>query len=127
MPDIVHAHDWQAGLVPPTCALSGTNRSRPSSITIHNIAFQGLCSRPRTMTASSACRASGFDPGRVEYYGSIGFLKAGLQPTAHWITTVSPTYASEIRTPEFGYGPRRRAAHRRSRPVTGILNGIDTR
>ncbi len=119
-PDAVHAHDWQAGLAPAYLHFDG--RPRPATvITIHNIAFQGIF--PADLLYELGLSPGAFTVDGVEYYGQIGFLKAGLQ-LADRITTVSPTYAREIQTPEGGMGLdgllRARAA-----VVSGILNGID--
>jgi starch synthase len=118
-PDIVHAHDWQAGLAPAYLALSG--KTRPKTVTtIHNLAFQGLF--PAAHMSVLDLPMTAFTPGGVEYFGSIGFLKAGLV-YSDAVTTVSPTYANEIRTPELGMGLD---GVLNARPhVTGILNGID--
>jgi starch synthase len=119
-PQIVHAHDWQAALA--AAYLNYADRPRPRVITtIHNMAFQG-------QFAMSIFGALGLPPQAVsidgvEYYGGVGYLKAGLRLSDR-ITTVSPTYAREIMTPEFGLGLdgllRTRAA-----VVQGIVNGID--
>jgi starch synthase len=120
VPQVVHAHDWHAGM---TCAYMGAHPpTRAASVfTIHNLAFQGLFAQadfgllglPARFLASHG----------VEYHGQVSFMKAGLK-YAHRITTVSPTYAAEIATPEFGAGLdgviRGRAGH-----VSGILNGVD--
>jgi starch synthase len=119
-PDLVHVHDWQAAL---TLAYMryGVAMATPSVITIHNLAFQGqfgaeifgeLGLPPEAMSIHG-----------VEYYGGVGFLKAGLQ--AAWaITTVSPSYAQEIRTPEAGMGLDG-LLNDRTEVLTGIVNGID--
>jgi starch synthase len=120
MPDVIHAHDWQAGLVP--AYLSLTDSPRPGTIvTIHNIAFQGIF--PADLLFELGLPTSTFTVDGVEYYGQIGFLKAGLQ-LADQITTVSPTYAKEIQTPEGGMGLDG-LLRARSHVVSGILNGID--
>jgi starch synthase len=118
--DAVHAHDWQAGLAP--AYLRFAQPRRPSLFTVHNLAFQGkfpLSLFPRLGLPAEALSVQG-----VEYYGSIGFLKAGLW-YADRISTVSPTYAAEIATPDLGMGLdgllRGRGGH-----VSGILNGLDT-
>ncbi|MBF9194701.1 glycogen synthase GlgA [Microvirga terrestris] len=119
-PDVVHAHDWQAGLVP--IYLSLTEGPRPATVmTIHNIAFQGVF--PPHLLFELGLPASTFTIDGVEYYGQIGFLKAGLQH-ADRITTVSPTYAKEIQTPAGGMGLDG-LLRVRSTVVSGILNGID--
>lgn len=119
-PDIIHAHDWQAGLVPLYLSLTGG--PRPSTVfTIHNIAFQGVF--PADLLYELGLPTDVFTVDGVEYYGQIGFLKAGLQ-LADRITTVSPTYAREIQTPEGGMGLDG-LLRSRSSVVSGILNGID--
>jgi starch synthase len=117
-PDVVHAHDWQAGLTPAYLAEGGC----PSVITVHNIAFQGWA--PADRLAGLRLRAADFHPGALEYYGGLSSLKAGLV-FADRITTVSPTYAAELMRPEFGMGLQGVIAARADR-VSGILNGVDT-
>ncbi|WP_262027788.1 glycogen synthase GlgA [Microvirga sp. Mcv34] len=120
VPDVVHAHDWQAGLVPVYLSLTG--QPRPGTVvTIHNIAFQGIF--PADLLFEVGLPASVFTVDGVEYYGQIGFLKGGLQ-LADRITTVSPTYAKEIQTPEGGMGLDG-LLRARAGVVSGILNGID--
>ncbi len=120
VPDVIHAHDWQAGLVP--IYLSLADGRRPATVmTIHNIAFQGVF--PAYLLSALGLPASTFTIDGVEYYGQIGFLKAGLQH-ANRITTVSPTYAKEIQAPEGGMGLDG-LLRARSSVVSGILNGID--
>ncbi len=121
-PDVVHAHDWQAGLVPAYLRL-GEGATPPTVVTIHNIAFQGLFS-PVTigdlgLPSSAFTAADGF-----EYYNQISFLKAGLV-FADRLTTVSPSYARELMTPEFGMGLHGVLASRAG-DLVGILNGVDT-
>jgi starch synthase len=120
-PDIVHGHDWQAGLVPLYLKYSEVGPHTPSVITIHNIAFQGQFS-------SQIFPALGLPPAAyavdgVEYYGDVGFLKGGLR-TAWAITTVSPTYAEEILEPQFGMGLEGLIGER-VQDLIGIVNGID--
>jgi len=120
MPDVVHAHDWQAALAP--AYMHYADRPRPATIvSIHNIAFQGQFSKELLEPLRLPPRAFSIDG--VEYYGAIGFLKAGLQ-LADRITTVSPSYAREIETPEFGMGLEGLLRARADR-VSGILNGVD--
>lgn len=120
-PDVVHAHDWQAGLAPAYLHYAGTRR--PGTVmTVHNLAFQGQCDRAWLETLGLPPEAWSIDG--VESYGGIGFLKAGLQ-LADKVTTVSPTYAAEIRTPAGGMGLDGLLRYRGS-AVSGILNGIDT-
>ncbi|HUI21245.1 MAG TPA: glycogen synthase GlgA [Methylocella sp.] len=119
-PDVVHAHDWQAGLTAAYLTYDG--RRRPATvITIHNLAFQGQY--PASLLAPLGLPPRAFAIDGVEYYGMIGFLKAGLL-LSDKITTVSPAYAAEIRTPEHGMGLDG-LLRARSASLTGILNGID--
>jgi starch synthase len=119
-PDVVHVHDWQAGLVPAYLHYGGADRPG-TVITVHNLAFQGRF--PANMLSALDLPPSSLTIDGVEYFGGIGFLKASLQ-FADRITTVSPTYASEIATDEggMGLGGLLRA---RSDALVGILNGID--
>jgi starch synthase len=119
-PDAVHIHDWQAGLVPAYAHYAG-RPGPPTIMTVHNLAFAGRFA-PDLLTAL------GFPPAAyavegLEYYGSVSYLKAGLQ-FADRITTVSPTYALEIATPEGGMGFDGLLRARGTR-FSGILNGID--
>lgn len=119
-PAILHAHDWQAGLVPAYLHYSAA--PRPASVmTVHNLAFQGRFSTD--LLAPLGLPASSLSIDGVEYFGGIGFLKAGLQ-FADRITTVSPTYAAEIMTDEGGMGLGG-LLRSRGEAVSGILNGID--
>jgi len=119
-PDIVHGHDWQAGLT--AAYLAYDERPRPATvITIHNLAFQGQY--PAALLAPLGLPPRAFVLEGVEYYGMIGFLKAGLSLSDR-ITTVSPAYAAEIRTPEHGMGLDG-LLRARSDSLTGIVNGID--
>ncbi len=119
-PDLVHVHDWQAALVPVYMRYA-VEPEIPTLITIHNIAFQGQFGAeifPGLELPPHAFSIEG-----VEYFGGVGYLKAGLQ--ASWaISTVSPSYAEEILTPEFGMGLEGLLNHR-SADLTGIVNGID--
>ncbi len=120
--DLVHAHDWQAGLVPAYLRFAVAPRRVPAVFTIHNLAFQGqfpLDLFPRLGLPPQALSTEG-----LEYYGSIGFLKAGIW-YADRITTVSPSYAAEIRTPQMGMGLDG-LLRGRAGVLGGILNGIDT-
>lgn len=119
-PDILHAHDWQAGLAAPYLHYAGGPRPR-TVMTIHNLAFQGQFDR--RLLASLGLPPRAFSQDGVEYYGDIGFLKAGLALSDR-ITTVSPTYAAEIRTPDGGMGLDGLLRARADR-LAGILNGID--
>lgn len=119
-PDVVHCHDWQAGLVPAYLAYGAG--PRPATVlTVHNLAFQGKCAAD--LLESLGLPAEAYSMEGLEYYGDISFLKAGLVFADH-ITTVSPTYAAEIRTNigGMGFGGLLR---KRGSAVSGILNGID--
>jgi starch synthase len=120
-PDLVHAHDWQAAL---TLAYMryGTASAVSSIMTVHNLAFQGQFGAEIFDELDLPRDAMSIEG--VEYYGGVGYLKAGLR-AATAITTVSPTYSLEIRTPEFGMGLEGLLTTRAPDTV-GIVNGIDT-
>jgi starch synthase len=120
-PDVLHAHDWQAGLAPAYLAYHG-NGGVKSVITVHNITFQDWA--PAHLLGVLRLPGHAYHPEALEYYGGISSLKAGLV-TADWITTVSPTYAAELMRPEFGMGLQGVIAAR-GPVVSGILNGVDT-
>jgi starch synthase len=117
--DVVHAHDWQAGLTPVyLSAMPG----RPATVmTIHNISYQGHA--PAWLRDALRLPASGFTPQGFEFWGGINFLKAGVV-YADAITTVSPSYAHELMSPDFGMGLEGVIEARAGR-LHGILNGID--
>lgn len=119
-PQVVHAHDWQAGLTAAYLRYSG-QRGSGALITIHNLAFQGQFPVSIFWELGLPDEAIGVDG--VEYYGGVGFLKAGLL-FSNVITTVSPTYASEIQTSEFGMGLDG-LLRSRADAVHGIVNGVD--
>ncbi|MCA0422009.1 MAG: glycogen/starch synthase, partial [Proteobacteria bacterium] len=121
-PDIVHAHDWQAGLTPAYLVYDGGPRPK-TVMTVHNLAFQGQF--PPEMLGRLGLPPHAWRLDGVEYYGTIGYLKSGLQFADH-ITTVSPTYAAEIRGPDAGMGLDG-LLNVRTRDLSGIINGIDTR
>lgn len=119
MPDIIHCNDWQSGLVP---ALLSLETSRPATVfTIHNMAYQGLF--PKATWASLNLPNLLWNSDGVEFNGMLSFIKGGLAYADH-ITTVSPTYAQEIQTADFGYGLEGLLSHRND-VLTGIINGID--
>ena len=120
-PDLVHAHDWHAGLVP--ACLVATGGHVPSLFTIHNLAYQGLFARANY--DGLGLPPDWFQIEGVEFHGQLSFMKAGLH-YADRISTVSPGYAREIQTPEFGCGLDGLLRHR-SAVLSGILNGIDER
>jgi len=124
-PDVIHAHDWQTALVPLylrhrpdfAASLAGV----PTVLTVHNLAYQGIF--PPAALPYCGIPAELFTPAGVEYYGNVNLLKGGIL-SADALTTVSPRYSEEIRTPAFGEGLdgviRGEAAKLR-----GILNGVD--
>jgi starch synthase len=120
-PDIVHVHDWQAAL---TLAYLRHGRAPhvPGVLTIHNLAFQGRFDPG--MFPALGLPAEVFAMDGIEYYGGVGYLKAGIH-YADAITTVSPSYAREIRTGEWGMGLDGLLRARGS-ALHGIVNGIDT-
>jgi starch synthase len=119
-PDVLHCHDWQTALAPAYLKLDQRG-GPPSVITIHNMAFQGVF--PSTEIDALALPRSGFHPEGYEYFGQVGFLKAGLV-YADKITAVSPTYARELTSAEFGMGLQGVIAARRA-DLVGVLNGVD--
>lgn len=121
-PHILHGHDWHAGLAPAyLAALSPGEAAVPSVFTIHNLAYSGAF--PAAFFADLALPPAFFSMHGVEFYGQVSFLKAGLY-YADRLTTVSPTYASEIQTPAFGCGFEG-LLRSRSAALSGILNGVD--
>jgi len=119
-PDVVHANDWHAGLLPLLLSLAGP--PRPSTVfTTHNMAFQG--NFDANWLARIGVPQECFSSDGMEFYGQVSFLKAGLR-SADRVTTVSPTYAAEILTPEFGCGMEG-VLGSRGDDFMGILNGID--
>ncbi|MDR7331513.1 glycogen synthase GlgA [Roseateles asaccharophilus] len=122
-PDIVHAHDWHSGLA---CAHIAASRARRRTqartvFTVHNLAYQGLF--PADHFCDLGLPSAYYAVEGVEFYGQVSFMKAGLH-FADAITTVSPTYAREIQTPEQGCGLDGLLRHRAA-ALHGILNGVD--
>jgi starch synthase len=120
-PDVLHAHDWHAAMACAYLAAHGAGRAR-SVFTVHNLAYQGLFAHDDFALLGLPARfmhAQG-----LEFHHQVSFMKAGLK-FAHHLTTVSPTYAREIATPEFGHGLDG-VIRGRAGEVTGILNGVDT-
>ncbi|CAK7064681.1 MAG: Glycogen synthase [Desulfovibrio sp.] len=124
-PAIVHAHDWQTGLLPAYIHYLRQQDpfwSRTKTVTtIHNIAFQGRFSS--RLFRDSGLPREAWSMDGVEYYGDFSFLKAGIA-YADAVTTVSPSYAREILTERFGFGLDGVLRHR-ERHLSGILNGAD--
>ena len=121
-PDILHAHDWHAGLAAAYLHFRGG--PRPGTVfTVHNMAFPGNFTAETLPAIGLPPEAFAIEG--AEFHGKVSFLKAGLQYSDR-ITTVSPTYAREIREPEFGCGFEG-LLDARSDDLRGILNGIDYR
>jgi starch synthase len=125
VPDVVHANDWQTGLVP--VYLSEEYRSRPglasvrSLFTVHNIAYQGMF--PADVMTLTGLPGWLFNPAQLEFHNHLNFLKAGIV-FADAVNTVSPTYAREIQTAEYGCGLEGVLIENR-RKLSGIVNGVD--
>jgi starch synthase len=118
-PEVVHCNDWQTGLIP---ALLSLQAQRPATVfTIHNLAYQGTF--PYQTFQELGLSPDLWHLDALEYHGQLSFIKGGLV-FADRINTVSPSYASEIQTPEFGYGLDGLLRHRAA-ALSGILNGID--
>ena len=126
-PDLIHCHDWQTGLIPAYLRtlyrIDAFFARTGSMFTIHNMAFQGCFSRETLFKAGFGWLE--FSPDKLEYYGGINFLKAGIV-YADRVNTVSPTYAKEVcALPEFGRGLEG-VLLARGAAFSGIINGIDT-
>jgi len=119
LPEIVHGHDWQAGLTPEY--FSTNDVTTPFVFTVHNIAFHGNTSADKL--SDLKLDQGRFDRDHYEFWGQVSALKAALMG-ADKVTTVSRTYAEELLTPEFGIGMDGVLRHRKS-DLTGIVNGID--
>ena len=122
-PQVVHSHDWHAALAPAYLAFSRERQPRcvGSLYTVHNLAYQGVF--PPQHFAELGLPDSAFAVDGLEFYGQVSFMKAGLF-YADRITTVSPTYAQEIQTPEQGCGLDG-LLRARSNVLSGILNAVD--
>ncbi|MBY3621967.1 glycogen synthase GlgA [Acinetobacter sp. CUI P1] len=125
-PDVLHCHDWHAAVIP--MLLQGHYRHNPfysemrSVFTIHNLLYQGVF--PYEVLGELLGLDSSYFGG-VEYYGNVNFLKGGIVYSDR-VTTVSPTYSEEIRTPYYGYGLDG-LLNARADVLSGIVNGIDTK
>jgi starch synthase len=126
-PDIIHCHDWQAGLIPAYLKTVLQHdpawASTSSLLTIHNLACQGLFP-PEAMEFLQLPPYT-YSPEGIEFYGRVNYLKAGIV-YADLINTVSQRYSQEIQTAEFGCGLEGILRYR-EQDVYGILNGIDER
>ena len=119
-PDILHLHDWQSAMAAVYNKINYGGYLK-TVLTIHNLAYQGLF--PSDVLEDVGLDWELFNPRGVEFYGKLNFLKAGLV-YADRLTTVSPTYAREIRTPQFGNGLDG-VMRTRADDLSGILNGVD--
>jgi starch synthase len=125
-PDIIHCHDWQTGLVP--ALLKGPYRynrllsETPTVFTIHNLGYQGIFPSEK-LPVTGLSKEDFFHLEGAEFWGNISLLKTGIM-YSEAVTTVSPSYAVEIQTREFGMGMEG-VLQRRKEVLSGILNGID--
>ncbi len=124
-PDVVHCHDWQTGIIPAYMA-TGTGgyawtRNATSIVTVHNLAYQGRFWHYDMVHTGMDWQY--FNWKQMEFYGDLCFLKTGLV-FADAVTTVSPTYANEIRTPEHGCALDG-VLRDRGDSLLGIVNGVD--
>ena len=119
-PDVLHAHDWHAAMA---CAYSAASPAAnvATVFTVHNLAYQGLFDERDFPMLGLPARL--LAPDGIEFHAQISFMKAGLT-YAHRVTTVSPNYAAEMATEEFGCGLDG-VVRARGRDVSGILNGVD--
>jgi starch synthase len=119
-PYVVHCHDWHAALVP--IALRCRSLALPTLLTLHNIGYQGVFAGQVLMESGFSKLAAELPPESTGA-GTVNFLRAGIA-SAEKLSTVSPTYAREIQSPEFGMGLEDLIVRRRD-ALTGILNGVD--
>ena len=125
-PDLIHCHDWHTGLLPAMLkgSLKGveTLGRTPTVFTIHNVGYQGVFPADKLLLVHLS-NEEFYRPEGLEYYRDICLLKAGIV-YSDAVTTVSPTYANEIQTPEYGMGMEGILRNRRA-SLSGILNGVD--
>jgi starch synthase len=124
IPDILHAHDWPTSLVPVLLGNAerlGEFAKTVSALTIHNLGYQGVY--PKESFLSFGLPWDLFHNAGFEFYDKVNLLKAGIR-SADCLTTVSPTYAREIQTPDYGFGLDGLLRFRSS-DLVGILNGVD--
>jgi starch synthase len=124
IPDVIHANDWQTGLVP--AYVNTVEWSRPlhgaaTVFTIHNLAYQGNFDGGSMFITGLGNEH--YNPDEFEHYGDVNLMKAGIAHST-MLSTVSPTYAGEVQTPEYGFGLDGVLSARRA-DLRGILNGID--
>jgi len=124
-PNIFHAHDWPGGLLAPYLrenhGWDPDFAGAKTVITIHNLGYQG--NFPGAAISDLGLSSALFHPDGLEFWGELSFLKAGIV-WSDAITTVSPTYAREIQTPEYGHGLDG-VLRERAVKISGILNGVD--
>lgn len=118
-PHVIHTHDWQTALIPLYLSTDHSLTEIRTVFTIHNMGYQGIA--PHDAMRSIGIPERYFTLDGIEYYGNINLLKAGIQ-FADEVTTVSPNYAREITSPQFGFGL---SGVLKEKGVTGILNGLD--
>jgi starch synthase len=125
MPDVIHCHDWQAGLVPVLLrtryAKDTALQELPVVFTIHNMGYHGAF--PRETMKKIGLPETLFGIDGMEFYGRVNFLKGALI-FSDYLATVSPKYAEEIKTAEYGHGLEG-VMRNRADSLTGILNGVD--
>ena len=120
-PELVHANDWPAAMAPAYMAWHQANV--PTLLTIHNLAYQGICDMQSSAELAIPAHACGMEG--MEFHGKLSFLKAGISYANH-VTTVSRTYAQEITTPDFGCGLQGMLRVKdKAGQLSGIINGID--
>jgi starch synthase len=123
--DLLHVHDWQTSLCSVYLKTTDAARAEVSGaktvLTIHNAGYQGIF--PGTQFSKTGLPSALFAPSGLEFYASVNLLKGGIL-FSDYLTTVSPTYAKEILTPEWGFGLEGSLLNRRAQ-FEGILNGID--
>ena len=121
IPDVIHINDWQTGLIPLLRLKKYHGINSKILLTIHNLAYQGVF--PKEILQEIGLNMDVFHIDGVEFYGKVNFLKTGIV-YSDAINTVSPTYAKEIQTEEYGHGLEGILRKRRGR-LYGILNGLD--
>jgi starch synthase len=124
-PTVIHCHDWQSALLPiylhSTLHTDPTFIGLPTILTIHNLGYQGLF--PAEALPKMGLEPGMFNPDFLEFFGKVNLLKGGIV-SSDAVTTVSPTYAREIQSPDLGFGLDG-VLRTRSTAITGILNGVD--
>ena len=126
IPDVLHVNDWQAAIIPLLLKVKyswiDSYQDIRTMLTIHNLKFQGIFPREALGDLLSIGDSVMTDDG-VEFYGTVNYMKGGIN-YADWVTTVSPTYAEEIKYPYYGEGLHGLMLRTQSK-LSGILNGID--